>query len=141
MKFRNKKNFRHGIPAYTGTFRALVLLQSVWELEATAIIGHSLGHTELISGDVLLLQMWPMSTDTTVVHYSVNDRKLTVFLDDEISQCSATLFLPTARPTVTMARQGTLQNFALLKVVQNNTWAQKMLILYVNRYVILIKVN
>jgi len=26
MKFRNKKKFRYGIPAYTGPFRALVII-------------------------------------------------------------------------------------------------------------------
>jgi hypothetical protein len=31
-------------------------------------------------------------------------------------------FLPTANPTLTMARGDTPQNFALRKWVQNNTW-------------------
>jgi hypothetical protein len=38
-----------------------------------------------------------------------------------LEQCSAT-FLTTAHPTLTMARDGTPQNFALWKGVQNNMW-------------------
>jgi hypothetical protein len=42
------------------------------------------------------------------------------------------IFLPTAHPTLTVAREGTPQNFALRKRVQNNTWPQKMRV-YVNK--------
>jgi hypothetical protein len=36
-----------------------------------------------------------------------------------------------AHPTLTMACDGTPQDVALWKVIQNNTWSQKMGILYV----------
>jgi hypothetical protein len=46
-------------------------------------------------------------------------------------QCPATVFLSMAHPTLTMACDGTPQDVALWKVIQNNTWSQKMGILYV----------
>jgi hypothetical protein len=51
------------------------------------------------------------------------------------------LFLPTAHPTLTMAHEGTTQNFALRKGGTKQYVVTKMWILYVNSKVKLIKSN